>query len=182
MLGTAHTLSTFVTSKYEGNYGIDFTDFTGDNLQGSVSVGNTQASLIVTGSGDGKQGMVYLHQDKNKSSGTISNAQLNIGSLLGGGAMQAEFWSTGTNQNQAQHVVPADFADLATPNDSHFAIPTFSDDWMVKYYELYSTRLKTWREQGQEVIALEYKAMQNEGPVDVYVVYVFNGGPMGLMN
>ena len=51
---------------------------------------------------------------------------------------------------------------------------------MVKYYELYSTRLKTWREQGQEVIALEYKAMQNEGPVDVYVVYVFNGGIFSL--
>lgn len=175
MFSTASTISSFVS------HGIDFTNFTSMNLQKSVFVSNSLAPLIVTGSSDAKQGLIYIHQDRNKSSSTISNAQLNIGSLLGGAARQAEFWSTAPNQTQAQHIVMAKAANIATPNDSNFIIPDFNDDWMIKFSELYSTRLITWRNQGQQVLALAYENMDKAGAVDVYIVYILNGETFSLV-
>ncbi len=177
MLATAKTLAAFVAA----NDDLDFSHFTGKNLQGSLSVSATQAPLIMTGSSDGKQGLIYIHLDKNQSTKTVTGAQLNVGGLSGGAAMQAEFWSTRPNQTQAQQIVSASPANLTKPNDSHFSIPSFNDDWMIKFYEQFSTRLKTWREQGQQVIALEYKNMNKTGPVDVYVVYIFNGKIFSLI-
>lgn len=175
MFSTASTISSFVS------HGIDFTNFTSMNLQKSVFVSNSLAPLIVTGSSDAKQGLIYIHQDRNKSAATISNAQLNIGSLLGGAARQAEFWSTAPNQTQAQHIVMAKAANIATPNDSNFIIPDFNDDWMIKFSELYSTRLVTWRNQGQQVLALAYENMDKAGAVDVYIVYILNGETFSLV-
>ncbi len=173
MFKTAKILSAFVNTRT--GTGVNFTDFTGENLQGSIKISPKQTSLIVTGTGDDKQGLLYIHQDKNKSSGKINNASLTISDLPGGAALQAEFWKTSGNQTQAQQVVMANTPTLSAPNDSRFLIPVFNDDWMIKYYEKFSTRLKIWREQGQHVIGLEYKNMQNAGPVDVYVVYQLKG-------
>ncbi len=175
MFGTAKTISAFVTPPSGNEKNIDFTNFTGNDLQGSISITNTQAALVVTGTTDGKQGLTYIHQDKNKSSATVKNARLNISALSGGAALQAEFWNTGINQVRAQHTISANPANLAKPNDSSFNIPEFNDDWMIKFYEKYSTRLFTSRENNQQIISLKYENMHKAGSVDIYFVYVLNG-------
>jgi hypothetical protein len=45
----------------------------------------------------------------------------------------------------------------------------------------YSTRLVTWRNQGQQVLALAYENMDKAGAVDVYIVYILNGETFSLV-
>lgn len=52
---------------------------------------------------------------------------------------------------------------------------------MIKFSELYSTRLVTWRNQGQQVLALAYENMDKAGAVDVYIVYILNGETFSLV-
>ncbi len=173
MFATAKTVSNFVNNA--DNSQLNFTNFQGDDLQGSFQLNNTSAPLFVTGTSDGHQGLIYIHQDANQSAATVNNAQIQLTELPGGGALQAEFWNTGINESSAANVVNAANPTLAAPNDSILTLPGFNDDWMIKFYEQYSTRLNTWREDSVQIINLEYKNMAQAGPVDVYVVYLING-------
>lgn len=129
MLGTLSTLSAFVENGSTSPR-FDFTDFPSENWKGHLTVINTSASLVVTGSSDGRKGLVYLLQDRNRSSGNVSGAILRIDGLqTTAAAYTAEFWSTAPNQTAPAHRVEGSLVD----GSIEFPIPRFSRDWAVRF-------------------------------------------------
>ncbi len=173
MHATAQTIAA-VTENAKTSPTFSFADFDAENRSGQMSL-NGAPNVLLTGSTDGRKGLVYLHQDKNLSTATISGSSLNIGGLHGGGAYMAEFWSTLPSTLSPTKTVSANAPNIGIPDMATFSVPAFSDDWLVKFNEQYSARLSLVREADNVQFGVEYHNVQNVGAIDVYFVAFYLG-------
>ncbi len=135
MHGTMKTVSHFVENGVKDPI-FDFRDFPSENIRGLIKIENTLAAVEVTGVSDGEKGLVYLLQDRNVTSGTVSGATLSISGIRGA-PDRAEFWLTAPDQTAAAQIV----GGAVSGNTVTFTIPDFTQDWAVRFYEPKSTTI-----------------------------------------
>jgi hypothetical protein len=86
------TISRFLDSS---SISLDLTHFEPHTLAGRISVSSVSgAELLAWGVADGVDGIAYVLQDGNVTSGTVSDGQLMVEGLPSGVPIHVEFWST----------------------------------------------------------------------------------------
>jgi hypothetical protein len=109
--------------------GFNANDYNPLPLAGRVTFGNTGKALIGVGSTDGNQGMVYVVQDLNRTSGRAPVATITIDGLTSGDLMNVEFWTTDAGGSQISMVLGAE----VVAGKLTVSIPPFRDDIMVRF-------------------------------------------------
>lgn len=120
------TVSNFAT---DWSVGFEYANYDPMPLSGRVSFSGTGKRLIGVGSSDGQQGMVYVMQDLNRTTGNVTTATLNVDGLKEGVLMDVEFWSTGAGGSQ----IGMTFAVAVVNGRLSVALPAFAKDVMVRF-------------------------------------------------
>lgn len=137
------TFSNFATSQ---SLPIDFTRFNLRNLAGDIRATSAAGKVLHSwGVSDGRQGIAYVLQDGNRTSGAVSDGVLTLEGLLADTIFDAEVWST----------APGQAAPLATISGVHAAtgtlrlsLPGFAEDVAVKF------KARTVARQTQRVVSI----------------------------
>jgi hypothetical protein len=111
--------------------GFDYAHFDPMPLASRVSFGGTSKKLIGVGSADAGEGMVYVMQDLNRTSGSVTTAMLNVDGLREGAFMDVEFWSTDAGGGQIALTLGVQVVN----GRMSVAMPAFSKDVMVRFRE-----------------------------------------------
>jgi hypothetical protein len=119
------TVTTFATSSV---IGFDYGRFDATTLAGRLSVAGTGKKLITVGSSDGAQSMVYVEQNLNRTTGTVSGATLNISGLTDSQLWNVEFWSTGTGGQ----MLDVQWGLTVSKGVLAITLPDFDKDVMVR--------------------------------------------------
>jgi hypothetical protein len=128
MRDVQQTFSRFVNSQ---TLAIDFGRFAYDNLAGRVNARSPAGKrLHAWGISDGSQGIVYVLQDGNASTGLVADGVLRIRGLRPDQVMDAEVWSTGPGQTSAVGTISGVF--VAT-GEYVLNLPAFSQDVVIKF-------------------------------------------------
>ena len=123
------TFSNFVNG---GSVSLDFTDFTFQNLTGRLDATSAAGkSLRSWGISDGSQGVVYVVQDRNESSGTVNDGRITLSGLRADQLLDIEFWSTLPGATSPMHTVSGKY--IGTGNDVVIQLPAFTEDIAVKF-------------------------------------------------
>lgn len=114
---------------WDSYVGFDPASFNAAPLAGRLAFSNTTHRLIGVGSASATQGLVYITQDLNRTTGDVSDATLTIDGLRSGLSASIEFWSTGENAEllDIQWDISVTGGGLAIP------LPSFSQDVMIRY-------------------------------------------------
>lgn len=110
---------------------LDWAGMDSTTLAGRVRFGNTQGhALISVGSTTGDQGLLYILQDANRSSGTVTGATATIDGLqLGTTNYTFEVWSTGASAD----VIATLTGIVPVAGKATFTLPDFDRDVMIKF-------------------------------------------------
>ncbi len=131
MRDSQKTFSSFVTST---SLNIDFADFNYRLLNGDMSVAFAQGKTVKTlkhwGVSDGQQGIVYVLQDGNSTTGTVSGATLSIDGLRPDQVVDVEIWSTAAGATSPLTVLSGLFVGDGT---LQIALPDFAQDVAIKF-------------------------------------------------
>jgi hypothetical protein len=109
--------------------GFDAAHYDAMPLAGRVSFSGTGKKLIGVGTSDGDQGMVYVMQDLNRTSGAVTSATLSVDGLTEGALMDVEFWSTDSGGSRIDLVYGVEVVN----GRMSIALPAFSKDVMVRF-------------------------------------------------
>lgn len=120
------SISTFAT---DNRLGFDFNQHDATPLSGRIRFSGTDKRLIGVGSATRTQGMVYVIQDLNRTSGTVSNSTMTIDGLTEGMGVEVEFWSTGNNAD----VLGTNAIATVVGGRLSFVLPNFGVDVMVRW-------------------------------------------------
>ncbi|HMN42664.1 MAG TPA: hypothetical protein PKE29_17625 [Phycisphaerales bacterium] len=126
MRGIQGTVAAFAS---DWGVGFDAGNYRALPLAGRVSFGGTGKRLIGVGSSDGLQGMVYVMQDLNRTSGNVPSATLNVDGLRDGVYMDVEFWSTDEGGSQ----IGMAFSVEVVNGRLSVVLPAFAKDVMVRF-------------------------------------------------
>lgn len=110
--------------------GFDWTTFDAMPLAGRVRASSASGkALVAVGSTGGDQGLVYVLQDANRTTGTVADAALTLDGFGDGKAYTVEFWSTGADAGQVSFLSNV----AAVAGKLTFALPSFGTDLMVRF-------------------------------------------------
>lgn len=115
----------------DDSLGFDFAGYNGTPLTSRVSIAGGGAggqTALVFGSSDAERGLVYVRQDKGRSTGPITGARVVIQGLLRGGVFDAQVWTGGPNAR----VLATLTGVSALRGTLSLALPSFSDDVVIK--------------------------------------------------
>ncbi|MBC7834425.1 MAG: hypothetical protein H7Y88_04900 [Phycisphaerales bacterium] len=122
-----HVVSRFFAST---SLALDWANFNPETLAGRVSASATGKSLLAWGVADGLQGLVYVLQNGNVSSGTVSGGRLTIEGLTPNRLVDAEVWSTAPGTTAPLSVLTGVFN---ANGDLVLDLPNFGEDVVVKF-------------------------------------------------
>jgi len=105
-------------------------DFAPETLMGRIAASSdTGAALLAWGVHDGARGIAYVLQDRNSSSGTVSDGRLVVRGLDPDVALRVEFWATA-----GASATPIGAVSTATPGGVlSVALPPFTQDVLVVF-------------------------------------------------
>ncbi len=127
MRDTQLVFSTFLTG---GSLDIDFAHFSGRSLAGRIAASAAGRALHAWGVSDGLQGVAYVLQDGNVSTGAVSGATLTISGLARNRLFDVEFWSTSAGTTGPISTIQA----VWTPTgELVVTLPTFTEDLALKF-------------------------------------------------
>ncbi len=121
------TISRFIRSS---TLNLDFANLAPRTLAGNISASSTGHVLLAWGVTDGKQGLAYVLQDGNKTSGSVTDGQLVINGLDPGQTVDVEFWST---SGAATSAVTSLTNQSVVGGTLTLNMPTFMEDIAVKF-------------------------------------------------
>ena len=133
------SISEFVGDPF---FSLDWANFNAQSLAGRIRVGGiaNPRSLLTFGSTDGSQGLVYVLEDQNRSSSTVSGATLTIDGLAEStGALftktySVEFWSAGPFSGLISRIDGLTTSpDPRLGNRLTFTLPNFDRDVILKF-------------------------------------------------
>lgn len=128
MRAIQHSFSAFVKSP---SLPINYANFNFDNLAGRINVSSAAGKTLLSwGVSDGAQGLAYILQDGNRSSGTVSDAVLTIDGLRADQIVDAEVWLTGPGVTGPLATVGGVFV---ASGQYVLALPAFAQDVVVKF-------------------------------------------------
>lgn len=131
MRDSQKTFSNFVNGT---SLDLDFANFDFRLLNGDMSVafatGKTVKSLKHWGVSDGKQGIVYVLQDANVTTGTVSGATISIAGLRPDQVVDVEIWSTAAGAAAPLAVRSGVFVGSGT---LAIELPDFGQDVAIKF-------------------------------------------------
>ncbi len=113
----------------DGTIGFDVAGYNPVPLAGRIAFSGTSHRLIGVGSADTHQGMVYVTQDLNRTSGSVDSATLAIDGLGSALSASVEFWSTGADAQQ----LDVNWEAAIVHGRLAITLPSFSQDVMVRY-------------------------------------------------
>ena len=124
------SISTFVD---DTSLDIDWTTYDPTTINGHARVSTMgNKSVLTYGSTNGEEGLLYVLQNTNKSSGTISKGTLTIDDLDPTKTYAFQFWSTGPNPSVISQV-----SNVTVVNGvASIALPKFSQDMVIKFKAL----------------------------------------------
>lgn len=117
----------FVSDNFGSGFDWNMHDST--TLAGRLRVNAAGKSMIAVGSATRDQGLVYIIQDSNRSTGTVSSASLSIDGQTNGRLFNVEIWSTGSNASVMSVVTGLE----VTGGRLNIPLPDFGRDVMLKY-------------------------------------------------
>ncbi len=120
------SISAFAT---DDRLGFDFSQHDATPLAGRIRFAGTDKRLIGVGSASRSQGMAYVIQDLNRTSGSVSNATMTIDGLTEGMGVEVEFWSTGANAD----LIGANAITTVVGGRLTLTLPNFGVDVMVRW-------------------------------------------------
>lgn len=120
------SISDFAT---DTRLGFDWTQHDAVPLAGHVRFSGTTKQLIGVGSTSRSQGMVYVIQDLNRTTGTVSGSTMTIDGLTEGQGVEVEFWSTGPNAD----VIGSNTITTVVNGRLSVVLPDFGVDVMVRW-------------------------------------------------
>ena len=109
--------------------GFDYGRYNANTLAGRLSVTGTSKRLVTVGSTDGTQGMVYVTQDLNRTTGEVGTAVLSIAGLSSSQVWNVEFWSTGANSV----MLDVQWGLSVVSGKLSMVLPSFAQDVMVRF-------------------------------------------------
>ncbi len=127
MRDTQRTFRNFVDST---SLGFDFADFAFDTLDARISVNAGSSSVLSWGIADGQQGLAYILQDLNATTGAVNGAVVTIKGLDRGYLWDIEVWSTDAGVTAAQQTIQAVWAPTG---ELTFTLPQLTKDFALKF-------------------------------------------------
>jgi hypothetical protein len=128
MRDTQLVVSNFVQST---SLAIDFGSFTYENLAGRVRATSVAGkSLLAWGISDGAQGLVYVLQNTNATTGTVTDGRLTIDGLRADQIVDAEVWSTAAGTTAPMATRSGVFVGTG---QYVIDLPSFAQDVVVKF-------------------------------------------------
>ncbi len=115
----------------DGTIGFDYANYDAMTLAGRIGFLGTNKKLIGVGSSDGHQGMVYVEQNLNRTTGSVAGSSVTISGLTNGQMMDVEFWSTDNGGTQ----LDVQWGMQVVGGKLTIALPTFAKDVMVRFKE-----------------------------------------------
>ena len=109
--------------------GFDYGRYNANTLAGRLSVTGTSKRLVTVGSTDGTQGLVYVTQDLNRTTGEVGTAVLSIAGLSSSQVWNVEFWSTGANSV----MLDVQWGLSVVSGKLSMVLPSFAQDVMVRF-------------------------------------------------
>lgn len=128
MRAIQRTIANFVAST---SLKIDFARFNFRSLAGDISLTNTSGkTLDAWGTTDGAQGLIYVLQNGNRSTGTVAGTRVTIKGLRPDAIIDAEVWGTGGDLGSPL----AALNNLFSPDGNvTFVVPNFTEDVIIKF-------------------------------------------------
>lgn len=128
MRGMQKTVSNFL---FGTGLALDLTNFNRRPLSGQMTVTSTAGKkLLAYGSTDGVQGIVYLLQNLNQTTGNVTDAILTITGLRPDQLVDAEVWATTPGASAPLATISGKFVATGTLT---LNIPAFSRDVAIKF-------------------------------------------------
>lgn len=111
--------------------GFDWARFDARTLAGSVSATSPSKALLAWGSTDGSQGIAYVLQDGNASSGTVTDADLQIPGVEPGTDYVVRFWDP--DGGASGQVAVASNVAVGSNGILSVTLPSFAEDLAVQF-------------------------------------------------
>lgn len=127
--GMREVQQTVVGFTADSPIGFDAGSYAAGTLAGRLSVTGTSKKLITVGSTDGTQGMVYVTQNLNRSTGTVSGSTVSISGLNASELWNVEFWSTGSGGT----MLNVQWGLSVVNGKLSIALPAFDKDIMIRF-------------------------------------------------
>lgn len=127
---------------------IDFAHYAYDTLAGRITTQNSSGkTLKAWGTSDGAQGILYILQDGNRSTGQVTGGKVTIAGLRPDSIFDAEIWSTAAGVTGPLSTLNG----LFTPDgELELTLPTFTTDVAVKF------RARAGSGQAQKIVSVAY--------------------------
>ncbi|MBX3358972.1 MAG: hypothetical protein KF745_11165 [Phycisphaeraceae bacterium] len=143
MRTSQRTFSNFVNS---GSLGLDFGHFTLRSLAGQITASAPGRSLLSWGVSDGAQGVAYILQNGNVSTGTVTNGVLTISGLDLNRLFDIEVWSTAAGVTAPLATIPGIFVSTG---DLSINLPAFGRDVAIKF------KARPVQAQSQQIVSID---------------------------
>lgn len=127
--GMREVQQTVVGFTADSPIGFDASSYVANTLAGRLSVTGTSKKLITVGSTDGTQGMVYVTQNLNRSTGTVSGSTVSISGLDASELWNVELWSTGSGGT----MLDVQWGMSVVNGKLSIALPAFDKDIMIRF-------------------------------------------------
>ncbi|MCC6675587.1 MAG: hypothetical protein IT436_00460 [Phycisphaerales bacterium] len=125
---------------------LDFANYNFDTLAGRITTTNSSnKAMKAWGSTDGAQGLLYILQDGNRSTGSITGGKVTITGLRPDAVIDAEVWFTLGGVTAAQSVITGLFSPDGTVT---FDLPTFTQDVAIKF------KARAGNNQAQKIVSV----------------------------
>jgi hypothetical protein len=109
--------------------GFDYSSYNARPLAGRIKTNGNGARLVGVGSATADQGMVYVLQDANVTTGTVSSATITLDGFGDGRQFMVEFWTTGANASRIDLLTDV----VSVAGKMTFTLPTFTQDVMIRF-------------------------------------------------
>jgi hypothetical protein len=111
--------------------GFDWADFPLLTLEGQIAATSASKTLLAWGSTDGRQGLAYVLQDGNASSGTVSDGVLQIHGVAPAADYVVRFWDPAGGES-GEIAVQSDVV-VGPDQTLSVTLPAFAEDVAVKF-------------------------------------------------
>lgn len=144
MRDTQRVIAHFVAP---GELGFDFADFRSSSLEGRIDPSSAAGrSLLAWGVSDGAQGIAYVLQDLNETTGAVADGVLTIHGLTPDQVIDVEFWSTAAGTAAPSGTLSALYTGDGT---LEIALPEFTEDLAVRF------KARAGSPQVQDVVSID---------------------------
>lgn len=127
--GMRDVQGTIASFAHDDRLGFDYARFDSTTLAGRIRFTTGGNRLIGVGSASRDQGMVYVVQDLNRTSGLVTSSTMSVDGFVNGEFFDIEFWSTTSGGDQIQQITGVQVIG----GRLIFGLPDFMQDVMVRF-------------------------------------------------